>query len=450
MAKKRKKRRTGLIWTIIIGVGLMAVFFVVMFGFGGNEAPEVMAESVTSRTIVASVSESGVIEPVTEVSIAADVSGEVIELNAREGDLVEQGAVLVSIRPDNYQSALEQARAALDQSIAQQLSSEAAREQAYSRYLNDSASFKRKDELLKKKVIPYTEWEAARFALDIARSDLRSSIANAKSMKYQVDSRRASLKNAQTELRKTTILASMDGTLTRQTVEKGERVVGTMQMEGTEMLRIADLSRMQVIVEINENDIVHLRIGDSAHIEVDAYEERMFRGQVTEIAYSASMQNHTSGDQITSFGVKIEIDSASYRNDPEMMRGLKSYQSPFRPGMSAQVEIYTERAENELAVPIQAVTVRKPEAEPGRAVDEDAEPEEVVFVLGEGNSVAMRPVRTGISDDKYIVIREGLKNGERIVTGPYKMLSKGLKSGDVVRVKGAKMPPKAPKTAELQ
>lgn len=450
MAKsaKGRKKRGPVFWIMIIGALLVIVFVAVLFGPGKKKIAEISAQKVESRTIVSSVTESGEIEPVTEVSIAADVSGEVLSMNAREGDLVRKGDLLVTIRPDNYQSALEQARAGLDQSIAQRLNAEAGRQQSYSKYLQDSATFARQDRLYRDKVISQSDWEMASLNLQVSRSQYRGAIANEKGMKFQVDSRRASLKNAQTELRKTTVIASMNGTLTRQNIEPGERVVGTIQMQGTEMLRIADLSRMQVVVEINENDIVHLRIGDSAHVEVDAYEGTNFGGTVTEIAYSASRGAELGGDQITSFEVKIEIDSASYRNNAELMRGLKPHQSPFRPGMTAQVEIFTERAENQIAVPIQAVTVRKPEPEEGQLADEDAEPIEVVFVLGEGNAVKMRPVTTGISDDKYIVIETGLKVGETIVSGPYKMLSKELKSGDVVRVSGQNVPNPAPQQPE--
>lgn len=450
MAKsaKGRKKRGPVFWIVIIGVLLVVVFVAVLFGPGKKTIAEISTQKVESRTIVSSVTESGEIEPVTEVSIAADVSGEVLSMNAREGDLVRKGDLLVTIRPDNYQSALEQARAGLDQSIAQQLNAEAGRQQAYSKYLQDSATFARQDQLFRDKVISKSDWEMASLNLQVSRSQYRGAIANEKGMKFQVDSRRASLKNAQTELRKTTVVASMSGTLTRQNIEPGERVVGTIQMQGTEMLRIADLSRMQVVVEINENDIVHLRIGDSAHVEVDAYEGTNFGGKVTEIAYSASRASELGGDQITSFEVKIEIDSASYRNNSELMRGLQPHQSPFRPGMTAQVEIFTERAENQIAVPIQAVTVRKPEPEAGQLADEDAEPIEVVFVLGEGNVVKMRPVTTGISDDKYIVIESGLQVGETIVSGPYKMLSKELKSGDVVRVAGQPVGKEAPQQPE--
>lgn len=425
-------------WVLIAAVVFFTVFFIAFFVMGKEKSVEVLAEKVERRTVVASVTESGVVEPVTEVKIAADVSGEIVSLDALEGAEVKQGDIMVTIRPDNYQSALEQARAALNASIASELNASASREQAYAKYLQDSATFKRQDQLFNKEVIARAEWEAAKLAFDISRSQYRGAIANEKSTRFTTESRRASLKNAQSELRKTTIFASMNGTVTRQNIKLGERVVGTIQMQGTEMFRIADLSRMQVLVEINENDIVHLRIGDSAHVEVDAYEEMIFRGTVTEIAYSAST-SELGTDQITSFEVKVELDPKSYVNNPELMRGRKANQSPFRPGMSAQVEIYTEQEANQLTIPIQAVTVRKPRDEAGK-IDEDAEPVEVAFVLDKFNKVERRDVTTGISDDKYIVITSGLKEGDRVVTGPYKLLSKDLKSGMQVMIEGELAP----------
>ena len=425
-------------WVVLAALILFGAFFIAFFVMGKKKTVEVLSEKAVRKTVIASVTESGVVEPVTEVKIAADVSGEVVSLETKEGSLVKRGDVMVTIRPDNYQSALEQARASLNASIASQLNASAAREQAYVKYLQDSANFKRDNLLYQKEVIPQIEWESSKLNFDISRSQYRGAIANEKSMAFQSESRRASLKNAKSELRKTTIFASMDGTITRQNIKLGERVVGTAQMQGTELFRIADLSVMQVLVEINENDIVHLRIGDSAHIEVDAYAEITFQGTVTEIAYSASMAE-LSGDQITSFEVKVEIDPKSYQNNSSLMRGLSANQSPFRPGMSALVEIYTERIDNQIAIPIQAVTVRKPKDTQGK-VDEDAEPEEVVFLLDKFNKVRRSTVQTGISDDKYIVILAGVSDGDRVITGPYKLLSKDLEAGMQVNVAGEVAP----------
>jgi HlyD family secretion protein len=441
-APSTRKRRSPLLWVILAGVLIFASFAI--FALSGREQSQaVSVAKVEQRSIIASISESGVIEPVNEVKIAADVSGEVVQLDVKEGMQVKRGDMLVSIRPDNYQSALELAQSSLNASVASELNAKSAQEQAYQRYLSDSANFRRQDDLYAKRVISKAEWDAAKLQIDIARSAYRGAIANVKGTAYQTDSRRASLKTAQSDLRKTTIFASMDGILTRQGVKLGERVVGTAQMAGTELFRIADLSRMQVVVDINENDIVHVKIGDSAYVEVDAFEGRKFKGRVTEIAYSASESALGATDQITSFEVKVEIDPASYLRDPQMMAGVLPNQSPFRPGMSAQVEIFTERADNVTAVPIQSVTIRR------IGEDEDAPPQEVVFVLDKSMKAVQRQVKTGISDDSFIAILEGLKPGEEIIIGPYKALSKTLEDGTKV-VLATDEQAKAAKKAEAE
>lgn len=424
-ATGNKKKRSGLIWAILIGIVLVLVFAFVFLG-GKKKDNTVFVEQVQRRNIVSSVSESGSVEPVLEVKIASDVSGEVVSLDVAEGQEVKRGDQLVSIRPDNYQSALELAQASLNSSIATELQSAASVEQARVQLMQDSANFKRQDKLYKDKVIAQAEWENALLKYNIAQSQLRAATASLKAAKFTTESRRANLKTAQSDLRKTTISATMDGIITRQNIRLGEKVVGTAQMEGTELFRIADLSRMQVVVNINENDIIHIHIGDSAAVEIDAYENRKFSGRVTEIAYSAAAAS-TSTDQITSFEVKVEINPASYINQPELMKGLKPNQSPFRPGMSAQVEIFTERDNNALSIPIQAVTVRKP------SDDENAEPIEVVFALRDNQIAVMKPVTTGISDSKYIVIKSGLDEGETIITGPYLLVSKTLESDQKVK-----------------
>ncbi len=449
MAKsdKKKKKRSPVRWVIIIGM-LVLVGFLYITLSGREKSAEVNVEAIERRDIVSSVTESGVIEPVIEVAIAADVSGEVVEMNGKEGGLVKKGDLLVTIQPDNYQSALEQARAALDGSIANKLQAEANVEQAKVRYLQDSANFKRTDALYRSEVVPKVEWETAQLAMQVSKSQLSASKASREAARYQVKSSQASLSQAQTNLRRTNIYATMDGTLTRQNVRKGERVVGTLQMAGTEVLRIADLSEMQVTVNINENDIRFIQIGDSAHVEVDAFEDEVFNGMVTEIGYSPSgaddILSNASSDQITNYEVKILILRESYVNRKAIMNGVAEYQSPFRPGMSAQVEIFTDREENVVAVPIQAVTVRRLEdagdgnsnLPEGEDVRED-DPVEVVFLFEDGQ-VAMRPVTTGINDDEYIVVEKGLEAGEQIVVGPYRMLSKELEDKmKVVRRKPA-------------
>ena len=451
MAKtgKKKKRRSPVRWVIIIG-SLVLIGFLYVTLSGREKEAEVNVERVLRRDVVSSVTESGVIEPVIEVAIAADVSGEVVEMNGREGEFVKTGDLLVTIQPDNYQSALEQARAAVDGAVANQLQAEANVEQARVRFLQDSANYSRTNDLFQKEVVSKVEWETAKLAMEVSKSQWSASIASFEAAKYQVKSSRASLKQAQQNLRRTNIYATMDGTLTRQNVRKGERVVGTVQMAGTEVLRIADLSEMQVSVNINENDIRFIRIGDSAHIEVDAFEDEIFKGKVTEIGYSPAGENDllaSSGtsDQITNYEVKIRIVRESYVNNKTIMDGISEFQSPFRPGMSAQVEIYTDRVENAVAVPIQAVTVRRPETEQDSTkISEEGEdtreedPIEVVFLFADG-AVTQHAVKTGINDDEYIVITEGIKEGGQIVVGPYRMLSKDLEDGmKVVRRKPVK------------
>lgn len=444
MAKSpvKKKKRSGIIWAIIIGLVLIVVFSVVFLG-GKKKDNAVYVEKVERRDIVSSVSESGTVEPVLEVKIASDVSGEIVSLEAAEGKEVKRGDLLVSIRPDNYQSALELAQASLNAGIATELQSKATVEQAIVQLMQDSASFMRQDQLFKNKVIAKAEWENAQLKYNIAKSQLRAANASLKAAHYTTESRRANIKTAQSDLRKTNISATMDGIITRQNIRFGEKVVGTAQMEGTELFRIADLSRMQVVVKINENDIIHIHIGDSALVEVDAYENEKFSGRVSEIAYSAASAS-TSTDQITSFEVKVEIDPSSYLKRSDLMAGLKPNQSPFRPGMSAQVEIFTETEKNALSIPIQAVTVRKPEN------DATAEPIEVVFGLRDNQFADLKPVKTGISDSKYIVIKSGLAEGESIVTGPYRLVSKELETGQKVKPteEGKIAEPKAEKEKE--
>ena len=422
----KKKRKTGLIWAVLIAVVLVLVFGVVFFG-GKKKDNVVYVEQVARRNIIASVSESGTVEPVLEVKIASDVSGEIVSLDASEGKEVKRGDLLVSIRPDNYQSALELAQASLNAGIANELQGAASVEQARVQLMQDSATFMRQNQLYNNKVISKSEWENAQLKYNIAQSQLRAALASLKAAKFTTESRRANIKTAQSDLRKTNISATMDGIITRQNIRFGEKVVGTAQMEGTELFRIADLSKMQVVVKINENDIIHIHIGDSALVEVDAFENEKFKGYVTEIAYSAASAS-TSADQITSFEVKVQIDPASYVNKKDLMEGLKPNQSPFRPGMSAQVEIFTESDLNALSIPIQAVTVRKPKG------DETAEPIEVVFGLRDQQFADMKPVTTGISDSKYIVIKSGLAEGETVITGPYRLVSKELETGQKVKV----------------
>lgn len=419
---KKKKRIPRWIWIVVA----LVVLIVVMSRLSkGDESLTVTEDTATVRVITASVSESGVVEPVTEVRIAADVSGEITDLPVREGNYVHKGDHLVTIRPETYRSALEQAQAAVNSAIAARLQAAANVEQARASYLQDSVNYMRNKQLHENRVISDAEFENIRLKYLVSKAQFQGAKQSLQAAGFQVESSRASLSQARQNLDRTSIMATMDGTVTRLNSKLGERVVGTLQMSGTEILRIADLSRMEVTVDINENDIVQVRQGDSAHILVDAYGDRVFRGRVTDIAYSSSndVTASLSGDQVTSFEVRILIDPASYVKDSSLMRGLKAHQSPFRPGMSAQVEIFTDREEKAVSVPLQSVVLRR----------DDENERMVVYVLKEDNTVQAVEVETGVNDQQYIQIRSGLKGGERIVSGPYKRLTSELKDGMKVR-----------------
>ena len=414
-----------LIILAVVGLGVAA-----NFTFNRKkEKPEIEVEKAEKRTILSSVSESGTVQPQIEVKVAPDVSGEVVELRFREGQLVKKDDLLVTIRPDNYRSAMEQSQASLNAAEANYLQAKSGESQSRVKYLQDSANFKRNDDLYKQKVISQSEWENFRLQQEVSRSQLDASKQQVQAAYYQTKSSKASLEQAKQNLDRTNIYASMDGIITLQAVELGERVVGTMQMTGTEMLRIADLSKMEVIVNINENDIISLRVGDSTMVEVDAFRDKKFKGTVSKIAYSAQQASSGTTDQITNFEVKIEIDPLSYQNDAQLMRGINPNQSPFRPGMSARVQIFTERKENVLTVPIGAVMMRKREIATG-----GIKPTEVVYVLENGKAKEVM-VKSGISDDEFIEITEGLNEGDVIITGPYLSLVKTIKDGTEVEIK---------------
>jgi HlyD family secretion protein len=290
---------------------------------------------------------------------------------------------------------------------------------------------KRNEELFKKGAISQQEFDASLRGLQVSQLSVESA-------EFQLKSAEANLKEARDNLNRTTIYSPTNGTVSMLNVEKGERVVGTAQMAGTELLRVADLSQMEVLVEVNENDIVRVELNDTAIIEVDAFLGEKFKGVVTQIANSANL-SATGVDQVTNFEVKVRVLPESYAH---LIKGDVSV-SPLRPGMTASVEIQTEKQRNILAVPIQAVTLRSDTSSTKRSLRERREMEkenegdefEVVFVL-ENNKALVKVVKTGIQDDKYIQILQGLEEGAEIITGPYSAVSKTLTSGDVVRVEG--------------
>lgn len=383
----------------------------------------VQTESSKIRSIYARVAESGIVQPTIEVPVAPDVSGEVVHLAIIEGMKVKEGDLLVTIRPDDYKARLEQADASLNQAKANYLQTKANLSQARANVLQDSVALLRSRGLFDEKVVSKVDLENAQLRFNVSKSQYEAAVYNQQSAFYQVRSAEASRKQARQNLDRTNIYAAMNGTITQLNIELGERVVGTSQMAGTVILKIADLSSMEVVVEINENDIINVNLGDSAKVEVDAYPDNIFYGNVTEIAYSAIQTNMAATDQVTNFEVKVKIDPTSYIAALGADYVKSKGESPFRPGMTSLVEIYTNQEEDVLVIPIQAVTLRASEDSSG-----SEEQQEVVFVHS-GKKVSQVAIETGISDNQLIHIKSGLKVDQKVVIGPYSTLTRTLKDG---------------------
>lgn len=398
---------------------------------------EVELTKAKRTTIIEKVSASGTVQPVTEVKLAPEVSGEIRELMVEDGDPVSKGALLVKIRPDTWLSQLERAEASLNQQRANMVSSEAALSRAEATYTRARQDFERQEKLWSEKVISEADWQLAQQNFKVAENDLKSARQSLEAAKYIVRSSEATVNEARENVRLTSVVAPMDGHVSKLNVKKGERVVGTVQMQGTEMLRIADLSVMEVRVNVNENDIVRVHIADTAIIDVDAYanSEKQFKGVVTHIANTA--KDKVSSDAITEFEVRILILNSSYK---DLVDAGKQF--PFRPGMTASVEILATRKENVISVPLAAVTTRIPDdkkkntdtAQPaGNQPSSSKKQDKVVVFVNEGGVAKMIEVKTGISDYDNIEILEGISDSAEIVTGPFLMVSKRLKEGDKIR-----------------
>lgn len=450
MTTKKKKSRKWLVPVLIIGIGALiaAAYFK---GQGKPKGIEVTVEEADNRTILEKVTASGKIFPETEVKISSDVSGEIVELYVQEGDSVYIGQVLAKIDPDTYESTVERGRASVNSAKANKAasatqieSSKAQIQQIQAQLTNAKTVQDRNVKLLSEGVISQVEFDQSLSALQGLVANMRSAEATLESAKknvegasYSVQSAEATLREMRTSLSRTIIKSPTNGIVSSLSVEQGERVVGTIQMAGTEMMRIANLSAMEVQVDVSENDILRVSLNDKVDIEVDAYLDRKFSGYVTEIANSASNIGGAASlntDQVTNFVVKVRVDSKSYK---DLLGPNKRY--PFRPGMSASVDIRTETMDNVLAIPIQAVTVREKEDDKDNKKKKaaDDELEEVVFVM-EADTVRMVNITTGIQDDEYILVTSGLEKGEVIITGPYSAISKKLDQGDAVRVKEEK------------
>ncbi|MDX5506301.1 MAG: efflux RND transporter periplasmic adaptor subunit [Bacteroidota bacterium] len=388
-----------------------------------GKAFQVETAEVHRARIVQTVIASGKIQPEVEVKISPEVSGEIIELPIVEGQSVEKGDLLVRINPDIYVSGVNRAQASVN-------SAKAGLSQSKAQLIEAENNFNRNQKLFEEKVISQADFDAINRAYQVAKLQVEAS-------EYQLQSAQATYREAQDNLKRTTIYAPTSGTISSLSVELGERVVGTAQMAGTELLRIANLQEMEVVVEVNENDIVQVEVGDTAVIEVDAFLEDEFKGVVTEIANSANTIG-TSADQVTNFEVKIRILKSSYQH--LMPEG--DLKSPFRPGMTATVEIQTRTVSNALSVPIQAVTTRQDTSREAKSYKmrgtsssvESDETFEVVFVLKEGKA-ELQVVKTGIQDEQVIQITKGLEEGQTIISGPYSIVSRDLKNGSEVEVK---------------
>jgi HlyD family secretion protein len=426
-----------------------------IFGFVGKQkgwigkpkAQKVVFDEVKLASIVEKVSASGKIQPVEEVKISPEVPGEILELFVAEGDSVVKGQLLAKIRPDNLRSAYERTVATLNTQKANFAQAKSRLAQAQAQFIRTEQAYNRNKGLFEQKVISEQEYEASMAEYQVAKADLNAAEQSVEAAKYTVLSAEASVKEASENLSFTNIYAPMGGIITKLLVEAGERVVGTQQMAGTEMMRIANLNQMEVRVNVNENDIIRIGIGDTVLIDVDAYSYLgvEFKGLVSAIANSANQAAGTAslGDAVTEFEVKIRILKESYevlRGKQNMEKTFETNLTPFRPGMTASVDIITERKENVLSVPLASVTTRStkqtvpgaeesPDSPQARKAKDDIK--EVVFVV-ENDTLRMAEVRTGISDFENIEILDGLKQGEKIVRGPFLQVSKTLKQGDRV------------------
>lgn len=444
--KTSNTKRRRIIW-LLVGVLVLLLAAVLIKGGSKPKAIEVDVQAVERRTIQERVSASGKVYPRTEVKVSSDVSGEVVELYVEEGDTVRTGQILAKIDPEAYISAVERGEASVLTARAQEANSRAGIEQARSQkeqieaqLANQRDLHRRNEKLHREKVISEVEFEQSQAALRGLEANLRASEAAIRSAEelargaaFSVRSAEASLREIRTSLRRTAIVAPMDGVVSLLNVKKGERVVGTMQMAGTEIMRIADFSEIEVQADVSENDILRVSIGDEAEIEVDAYLGRVFRGRVIQIANSSggsALGASLGSDQATNFVVKVLIDPASYRDITE-----KSRKAPFRPGMSASVDILTNTVSDVIGVPIQAVTTREGEPEAGDS--KGSAIREVVFVI-EGDTVRLQEVKTGIQDDAWIEVKTGLSGSEKVVSGPYSAVSRKLESGKHVTIRKKK------------
>ena len=435
-----KNKKTVL--KVVIGLVVLIVIVLAVARkqglIGEQHGTRVTVEKAEKRTIVEIVAASGKIQPEVEVKLSPDLSGEVVELDVKEGDYVKQGQFLAKINPEIYLSNFDRIVASLNMQKANLANAKARLAQTQAQFINAEISYNRTKSLLEQNAVSQSDYDAARANFLVVKAEVEAAEQSVLAAEFNVKSSEASVKEARENLTKTSIFSPIEGTISKLTVEKGERVVGTSQFAGTEIMRIARLSSMEVIVSVAEMDIVRVNLNDTALVEVDAYLNRKFRGIVTSIATSANLTG-VSADQVTNFDVRIRILPESYA---DLMREEMSDYSPFRPGMSATVDIQTKTEYNVLTVPIQAVTTRADTLTAGKqnnAENEQAEEpqtadllKEYVFIFSD-NVARLTEVKTGIQDNMYIEILEGLDEESEVITGPYRAVSSSLKDGDAVR-----------------
>lgn len=444
MAQKKSNRLLYILGAVVVLL-LLAAYIGRKQGWLGKKAGiQVSVAKVKKTTIIEKVSASGKVQPETEVKISPDVPGEITDLFVEEGDSVVKGQLLLRIRADNYQSAVEMQQAQVSTQQANLAQAKAQLAQTMANSTQTQLTHKRNTQLHQQKVISQSEFEASKAAYEVSRQEIETARQRVRAAGFNLQNAVASLGESRKNLNKTTIYAPVSGIISKLSVEKGERVVGTSQMAGTELLRIANLNTMEVRVNVNENDIIRVSLGDSAIVEVDSYSGRneKFKGIVTQIANTA--KDAISLEAVTEFEVRVRLLNDSYKH---LARG-KRIATPFRPGMTASVDIITERKENVLAVPLSAVTTRpsvkskaRPSASKPEPENKDQEQEvvqddleEVVFVHEKGK-VRKVAVKTGISDFDNIEILGGLKAGQEVVSGPFRAVSKQLNDSAAVEVK---------------
>ena len=433
----------------IIGILVIIIVLLVVLSkagaFGKDEGTKVTAEKAVVRNITETVTASGKVFPEVEVKVSPDISGEIVELNVEEGDTVHRGQVLAKIYADIYASQRDQAASVVAQSQAQVANSQAQLGALKATLDQTEAAYNRQKTLLNQKVISQSEFETAQQAYESAKANYLAAQSGIKANQANVQNALAGLSTASKDVARATITAPMDGVISLLSVKKGERVAGNSFNIGTEMMRIADLSSIEVQVDVGENDIPKVKIGDSANISIDAFNNRKFKGVVYKIAnpetsaLASANGGNSSSTAVTNYEVHIRLMPSSYKD-----LIVKGQPFPFRPNMTASADIQTQTHTNVLSVPLNAVTtrsmsdVKKADSTNAKlfALDNtgDSDLAEVVFAVQPDGKVKLEPVKTSIQDINDIEITTGLKAGEQVVTGPYDIVSKTLKNGDKVKV----------------